>query len=219
MLKKVFIHIGAFVGILAVLWLLLFLSVLIPNDSIKENMVKSSISYSDKQPYQFPKSGKMNGIEDNYADSILLGVLWNMDSKDAFVSSLDTKYYDGEERGENYGLYSSINGHEANQDYTRYWHGSVTFIRPLMLITTVNNIELISFGAFLIMLLIVCVILCKKKCGVVAVLLLISMALVQIWNIRLSLEYMSAFNVAMLMCIVFLLFELTLSGIKYNMCI
>jgi len=206
-LKKILGYVGAFVGTLTILWLLLFLSALIPNNSIKDNMLKSSISYSDKQPYQFSKSGSMNGIEDNYADSILLGVLWNIDSKDAFVSSLDTKYYDGEDRGENYGLYSSINGHEANQDYTRYWHGSVTFIRPLMLLTTVDNIEWISFGAFVLMLLIVCVILCKKKCGVAAVLLLISMALVQIWNIRLSLEYMSAFNVAMLMCIVFLLFE------------
>ena len=57
------------------------------------------------------------------------------------------------------------------------------------------------------MFLVVCVILYKKKCGLAGALLLISMALVQIWNIRLSLEYMSAFNVAMFMCIIFLLFE------------
>lgn len=207
MLKKIILHIGVFIVTLAVLWSLLFLTTLIPNESIKGNMLESSISYSDKQPYQFPKNGKMNGIEDNYADSILLGVLWNMDSDDALVSSLNTKYYDGEDRGENYGLYASINGHEANQDYTRYWHGSVTFIRPLMLLTTVDNIEWISFGVFLFMFIIVCVILYKKRCGIAALLLLVSMALVQMWNIRLSLEYMSAFNVAMFMCIVFLLLE------------
>lgn len=207
MLKKVFTYIGLFIGTLVVLWLLLFLSVLIPNESIKENMIDSAYYYSDKKPYQFPEDGKFNGVEDNYADAILLGVLWNMDSDNAFETSLDTKYYDGDERGENYGLYASINGHEANVDYSRYWHGSVTFIRPLMLITTVDNIEWISFGAFLLMTLIVCGILYKKKCGIASVLLLIAMALVQIWNIRLSLEYMPAFNVAMLMCILFLMLE------------
>ena len=207
MIKRFLTYIGAFFGTLLILWLLLFLSALIPNESIKENMIDSAYYYSDKQPYQFPKDGKFNGIEDNYADSILLGVLWNMDSDNAFETSLDTKYYDGDERGENFGLYAAINGHEANVDYSRYWHGSVTFIRPLMLITTVDNIEWISFGVFAVLLLIVCIILIKKKCAAVAGILLISLACVQIWNIRLSLEYMPAFIVAMVMSILFLLME------------
>lgn len=207
MLKKIFAYIGVFLGTLAFLWLLLFLSVLIPNESIKDNMIDSAYYYSDRQPYQFPKDGKFNGVEDNYADAILLGVLWNMDSDDAFKSSLDAKYYDGDERGENYGLYASINGHEANVDYSRYWHGSVTFIRPLMLITTVDNIEWISFGVFVALFLVVCGILFKKKCGMIAGILAVSFVCVHIWNIRLSLEYMPAFMVAMFMSILFLLLE------------
>ncbi len=206
-MKKILLHIGVFVGTLSFLWLLLFLSALIPNEKIKDNMIDSAYYYSDRQPYQFPKDGKFNGIEDNYADAILLGVLWNIDSDDAFVSSLDTKYYDGEERGENYGLYASINGHEANVDYSRYWHGSVTFIRPLMMFTTVDNIEIIAFSVFVILLVVVCAILFKKKCGMVAGLLVISLACVHIWNIRMSLEYMPAFIVAMFMSILFLLME------------
>ena len=204
-MKKILLHIGVFVGTLLFLWLLLFLSALIPNEKIKDNMIESAYYYSDRQPYQFPEDGKFNGIEDNYADAILLGVLWNMDSDDAFVSSLDTKYYDGEERGENYGLYASINGHEANVDYTRYWHGSVTFIRPLMVFTTVDNIEWIAFGVFVALLVIVCAILFKKKCGMMAGILLVSLACVHIWNIRMSLEYMPTFIIAMLMSILFLL--------------
>ena len=206
-MKKILLHIGVFVGTLLFLWLLLFLSALIPNDNIKDNILESSIYYSDRQPYQFPENGKLNGVEDNYADAILLGVLWNMDSEDAFVTSLDTKYYDGDERGENYGLYASINGYEANVDYSRYWHGSVTFIRPLLVFTTVDNIEIISFCVFLALLMVVCAILVKKKCGWIAGILLISLACVHIWNIRLSLEYMPAFIVAMLMSILFLLME------------
>lgn len=206
-MKKILLHIGVFVGTLLFLWLLLFLSVLIPNDKIKDNMIESAYYYSDRQPYQFQEDGKFNGVEDNYADAILLGVLWNMDSDDALVSSLDTKYYDGDERGENYGLYAAINGHESNVDYTRYWHGSVTFIRPLLMFTTVDNIEWISFGAFVVLLLVVCGILIKKKCAAVAGLLVVSLACVHIWNIRLSLEYMPSFVVAMLMSILFLLLE------------
>lgn len=143
----------------------------------------------------FYQSGGMNTAADNYADVILLNVLWNIKSDDPFVSSLDTKYYDGNDgvtdMGENYGLYSAVfEGTPPNTDYSRYWHGSVIFIRPLMLITDVRGVKLAGFIFALLLLLIDCIMLIKKGQGFGAAALVISFFAVQMYNIRLALEYM-----------------------------
>ena len=68
-------------------------------------MFGSAEQYNGADP--FYQSAGRNTVTDNYADVILLNVLWNIKSDDPFVSSLDTKYYDGDDgvtdRGENYG--------------------------------------------------------------------------------------------------------------------
>lgn len=114
--------------------MLLILTSLIPNGKIRTNMFGSAEQYNGADP--FYQSAGRNSVTDNYADVILLNVLWNIKSDDAFVSSLDTKYYDGDDgvtdRGENYGLFSAVfEDTPPNTDYSRYWHGSVIFIRPI----------------------------------------------------------------------------------------
>lgn len=66
------------------------------------------MSYKEKEAYVITNKNRLNSIEDNYADAILLGVIWNIDSQNPVVSSLDTKYYDEEKYGESYGLYLSV---------------------------------------------------------------------------------------------------------------
>lgn len=143
----------------------------------------------------FYQSMGRNTVTDNYADVILLNVLWNIKSDDAFVSSLDTKYYDGDDgvtdRGENYGLYAAVSDNvPPNTDYSRYWHGSVIFIRPLMLITEVRGVKLAGFIFALLLLLIDCIMLIKRGQKFGAAALVISFLAVQMYNIRFALEYM-----------------------------
>lgn len=146
-------------------------------------------------------------MEDNYADTIPLNVLWNIDSRDAFVSSLGTKYYDGEEYGESLGLYMAINGTEPNTDYTRYWHGSVVFIRPLLLFLDVNGIKTAGLIAAVILLLVNCVLLLFKKQYFLAGVLSISYICVHFWRMHLAMEYQSTILISLLMCLLFLLCE------------
>lgn len=59
--------------------------------------------------------------------------------------------------GEAYGLYVNVLGQEkANQNYTRYWHGSMIVIRPLITFTDVNGVRNIGFVAIVILLVILC---------------------------------------------------------------
>ena len=120
--KKLMICFGTFIAAIALLWSALILTSLIPNEAIRKNMEKNVEYYNGIDP--FYQSGSRSSVTDNYADVILLNVMWNIKSDDPIVSSLDTKYYDGNDGindyGENYGFYAALNGAEPNTDYSRY---------------------------------------------------------------------------------------------------
>lgn len=207
MAKKILIHLGTFAAAIALLWVALILTSLIPNESIRDNMLKSAESYIDPDPFSFENGKKYNAVSDNYADVILQNILWNIKSDDPFVSSLDTKYFDGDEFGVNWGYYATINGYQPNTDYTRYWHGSVVFIRPLMLVTDVKGVKLVGFSAAVLLALTVCGLLVWKRQYFAAGAFALSLIRVQFWNIRYSLEYLPMMNIALIACICFVCLE------------
>lgn len=209
-MKKVLIRIGVFALTLALLWAAIFGASCIPNELISDNMLASSIYYSDKDAFVY--SGEMRKTVDNYADSILLNVAWNMGGENPFVSCLDTKYFDGTEDGvdygENWGLYCAITGRQpANTDYTRYWHGMTVFVRLFMLFTDVNGIKLIGTIAAFVLLAASCAILIKRRQFFAAGALVFSFICVHIWNVSLALEYQPAVLVTLAVLPFFILFE------------
>lgn len=199
--KRIALHTSVFIGLLVFLWLLLALAAAIPNTALQTNMEQSALSYKEKAAYSFENGDKWNGIGDNYADAILLNISWNMGRGNPFLSSLDTRYYNGEALGENAGLYLTVIDETIplNTDYTRYWHGSAMFVRLLHLITDVDGIKWIGFLAALLCALITIGILLRHGHICLAAALVLSMLSVQIWNIRLSLEYQPTF----LLCFLF----------------
>ena len=207
MLRKLLLHIAVFAAAILILWGMLIVTSCIPNSAIRDNVMKSALFFTDKDAFEFDGSERYNAVSDNYADSILLNVMWNIKSSSPFVSSLDTKYYDGENYGENWGLYQAVNGTMPNTDYTRYWHGSVVFIRPLMLFTDVSGVKAISFTVLLLLITATLAMLIVKKHYFASVSLLISLLGVQFWNVRLSLEYIPAFMVCFALCPLYILLE------------
>ncbi len=212
MIRKIFCsaakHTAVFAVVLFLLWLLLFLSALIPNDMIRDNMEQSALSYKERTAFEFADGKKLNSVADHYADSIWLNVSWNMGEDSPLISSIRTNYYDGGELGVNAGLYLSVTqGTEPNKDYTRYWHGTVMFIRLGHLITDVEGVKLIGFIAFLLLVGLTIFILARKRHWDLAVILALSLAAVQIWNIRLSMEYQPGFILAFVLVPLFLILE------------
>ena len=201
-------HTAVFAVVLFLLWLLLFLSALIPNDMIRDNMEKSALAYKERTAFEFTNGDKLNSVADHYADSIWLNVSWNMGKGNPLISSIRTNYYDGGELGENAGLYLSVTqGTEPNKDYTRYWHGTAMFIRLGHLFTDVEGVKLIGFISFLLLVGLSLFILAKNKHWDLAIMLALSLAAVQIWNIRLSMEYQPSFILAFMLIPLFLALE------------
>lgn len=200
--------VGVFFITIIILWFLLILSALIPNERFKEHMTDSVYYFSDKDAFQNGESGRLNEITDNYADSISLNLAWNMGRGNPLVSSLDTCYYDGEEYGLSGGLYYTVMENVSpNTDYTRYWHGTGMVIRGLSLITDIEGIRFGLFVLFLMLAGLTVVILVKAGHTDIAIILLISLAAVQCWNLRLCLEYLPMFVAAFALVPIYLIYE------------
>ncbi len=209
MLKKILLFAGSFLAAIILLWSALILTSLVPNEAIKDNLLSSALSLNGADPF-FQPAGR-NTVTDNYADVILLNVILNIDSENPVVSSLDTKYYDGNDGvtdyGENYGLYAALNGAEPNTDYSRYWHGSAVFIRPLLAVTDLSGIRLTGAVFALILLAVNCALLIKRKHYPQAAALVLSLVCVQAWNICLAMEYQPAVLVTLAVLTFFILLE------------
>jgi len=190
-------HFLIFAFTLCVLWSLLVLTALIPNSALSKNYEKSVYYYSDKDAFEFTNKEKLNSVADHYADSIWLNVAWNIGTDNPIKSSIQTNYYNGEEAGENAGLYYTVmKGKSPNDDYTRYWHGTAIFIRLFHLFTDVEGVKNIGFAFFLILTALTVFIILRRGHWDLALMLTLSLASVQIWNIRLSIEYQPSFIIA-----------------------
>lgn len=207
--KTVLGCVGVFCGVLAALWLTLVLAAAIPNALLQSNMEKSALSYKERDAFEFTRGDRWCSIADNYADTILLGVAWNMGEGDPVTASLDTKYNDGGELGESVGLYLTVTGlsPEANTDYTRYWHGSAAPVRLLHLITDVAGVRIIGFILILALALLTLAMLLKRRRFAEAAALTLALLAVRIWDLSLSMEYQSAFILCFALCPLYITLE------------
>ncbi len=206
--KAFSLYFGTWVLVLIFFCLFLVSSAAIPNRAIELNMERSALSYATREPFAVTQGKHLYAVADHYADTILLGVAWNMGEGSPITSALNTKYYDGEEFGENYGFYLSVTeGKAPNADYTRYWHGTAAFVRIFHLFTDVDGMKIAGFATILFLGIMVLVLLILKKHIDIAVIFLISLCSVQIWNVHLSMEYQPAVIIALMLCILCLLAE------------
>lgn len=203
------VHIGVFLLLVGLLWMLLTGTAAIPNEMLYDHFTESALTYRQVDPYQFRESGRLREITDNYADSILLNVAWQMGTGDSpAADALDTAYYNGEGYGKNVGLYLAVTeGAEPNTDYTRYWHGSAMMVRFFHLFTNVTGMLWIGFALTLMGILVTIAMLCRRGHYDLAVLLAVSLSAVHFWHIRVSLEYQTVFLVTFILCPLYLLAE------------
>ena len=195
----------AFILLIALLWGFLALTSLIPNESIKENMMESALSYKDKEAFDIPENGRLRGISDNFADAILLSVAYNMGE----YGALDTKYYSGEEYGENAGFYLTLIDETVapDTDYTRYWHGNAGIARLMHTFTDVEGMKTAAMIKIYALAGAVFIILLMRKRIRTGISFALSLIFIGIWNVGLSLEYQPAFIIALFMSLLFLTFE------------
>ena len=179
-------------AVLAVCFGLLCAAAAVPDSSIAGALASSCDKLAVHEPHEKTVGTLYNSVCDNYADAVLLGVAANMSSEDIPRSVIDTRYYD-DDYGPAVGIRATLNGKKGNIDYTRYWHGSLVFVRPLLALTDIGGIRMIAAAVTALLLLGNIALLIYKKHKAAAVLLVVSAVLVHFWFVFTALEYMTTF--------------------------
>ena len=194
-----------FAALLLALYLMLVLFATIPNASVRTQALESARYFVNEESFAFTEDMQHQNITDNYADQIWTNISWYMGCGNPFHSVLDTKYYDGGNYFTSAGLYMGITReHDANVDYTRYWHGTAGLIRMLHLFMDIQGVR--KLGMFCLLLLVAKTILtlCRMGHWDLGLCVLASLLAVQFGNLRLSVEYLPSFLICFSLCPAFL---------------
>ncbi len=178
-------------AVLAVCFGLLCGAAAVPGSALEDNLVKSCDKLAVHDPHEHLSKSFYNSVCDNYADAVLLGVAANM-SGDLPRSALDTRYYD-DGFGPAVGIRATVSGKPANVDYTRYWHGSLVCVRPLLAVTDITGIRIIGDVVIALLFAADVVYLLYKKHTAACVIFAVSAVLTQFWYVFTTLEYMPVY--------------------------
>lgn len=138
---------------LCILIMCLFLTNLIPNSFIYDNLRESIIYYNDIG-YQSMLHNTQFSRNDASADSTALNLMMNSDNKRPLYSTLIVPAYRDFD-SQNFiqmGYDTIIKDKDANYDYNRYWHGYQIVWRPLLIIMNAKSIMIMMAILYILLL-------------------------------------------------------------------
>lgn len=169
---------------------LLVLSAMIPKEYIRDNMLRSAEYLYESELFGDVIEGIDGSRIDRYADSILLNIAYHYDKDYPLRSVMVSAYYFTPEHEENENLLIAVRDDmEMNQQYLRYWHGSIAVIRPLLAVMPINGIYILN-GVIILALIGLYIYLFVKDGDYAApAALLISLIITRSFYVPLSCEY------------------------------
>lgn len=173
---------------------LLALVSMIPTAAIRGNVEKSCEYFESREDFDAVTRDAFGTRQDNYADAILVNIAYNLNEGGLMDRIMGCYYYNdvNSKSADNLRL-SLKNDNAVNESYSRYWHGSLLIVRPLLTLVDIQGIRLIYLLAVLTLSSIFMYQLIKNKHVLLAVCYLISMVLVKFWMVGFCIEYANVF--------------------------
>ena len=180
--------------------LLLILTAFIPRDAIRQHSLESAQYLYDGELFGYVREGVEGSCIDRYADAILLNIAYNLDSDHPLRSVMLSAYYftPDHEENENY-LMAVRDDPGINRQYLRYWHGSITLIRPLLTVMNVRTIYIMNAVVLVLLFAGFSYMCARMKEYALIIAYMISFVITRAWFVPLSLEYTWTFML-MLIC-------------------
>lgn len=171
---------------------------------------KTAIEQSIKESAEYYK--KVDGIEriqrnreytylHYYADSMLLNIVYCIDTDNPLKSTMEAKYYEKIYADINDDFIEMVEGNkEANQEYLRYWHGSMAIIRPMLTVFNIEQIYILNTSVMFGLIIFLLYILIKEHKSL-AVAFVIGLIIIAIPFVPACLEYSWTFMVMLIVSI------------------
>ena len=193
-LKRLMLAPAVFILVAALLTGCLTLSAMIPRSAIEKHMRQSADFLCAADVYPVLARNVKASRVDRYADSVLLGIAWQLKADDPFRSAMGAGYYSTYTRNVNQDLRAALDIEpEYLTLYMRYWHGSLVIVRPLLILTNLVGIYCIMAAALALLTGSLLIRLALRRAWGPLAGLAIGLAGVSIWYVPWSLEYVWVF--------------------------
>ena len=193
-MKKAIVTFLIFIFGLLFLLFALVASAVIPKNALQLNLLESAVFLKSNKMYFNLIPAQDSTKQDHYGDTILLSIAYYLDEDHPLESAMWSKYYYDKEHEPTENNYTAIvNGYPANQEYLRYWHGSLVPVRIMHLFWNVNQIYIFHAVLMAVLLIILTMQLLCQSFWKEAIAIIFSFLMVRIWAVPFSLEYTWAF--------------------------
>lgn len=203
-MKNIIKYIFTFILTLLILFVLLVITAQIPKQVIEKNIAKSSEAFRTSQEIEEVIKRRDYTFLHPYADAMLLNIIYCIDTENPVESVMEAKYYI-----ENQKLIISNNLNKlvennavGNTQYLRYWHGSMSIIRPLLVFMNLQQIYVLNAIILTILIIVLVIMLLKRKQKKVAIVFIIGLIMCAIFTVPFCLEYTWMFLVMLIASII-----------------
>lgn len=190
-MKEVVHYAGVFLATVSILFALLLLTALIPQEALQTHMEESAeyLIDTDEHFYNIINNFDCTKI-DQYADSMLLNVAYNIDHEHPLESILWARYHFESANTRNADFHEAVfEEAEPNEQYLRYWHGSIVVVRLFHLIGNIKQLYVLHAIVLTLLFTWLEIVLCKNRMRLEALFIVISMLAVNLWVVPWCLEY------------------------------
>lgn len=193
---------------------LLVLIFLIPGNSPKivTHITESLETFITESHYPQAIIGIEHSMLDNYTDGLMLNNAVYNGKENAFIKASKVYKYLYENQTPMESLISLFSGNAdySKNPYSRYWHGYLVILKPLLLFFNYSEIRLLNSGLQIILFaLVICAFTYKKKKSYILPFVLCILSLIPV-SVGLSLQYSAVYYISLSAALTLLLFSDTL---------
>lgn len=230
MLKTLSKYAVAFLELLLIFNVLLLLASLFPSSWIQKHVAESADTLLEEGNL-YPLIEDENVVNNNYTDSIMINMSYSIDHSEPIFSYMSgRKNY---RKGLTTTSIEDVNGEAVSfnttpseeiydpglelhdfvlgnvttsQEYARYWHGFLVFLRPLLLVFNITQIRHLLLFVFILLLVALFILISKKLNIAIAFIYSASLLIYHYFHVSYSLESAPIFITMMLSCIFLLIY-------------
>lgn len=182
---------------------LLFVASMIPKNSIQNQMQTSAKELEELNLFDHVTDYVFITRQDNYADTLLINIIYNLDADNRLRSLVSAPYYLPDDVGVKDAFAETVandmkpfDGDELAPgfvDYSRYWHGSQVILRPLFVLFSVSQVRLLLGIVLLALTIWFIALLIKHGDRTFAICYAVALILLNIWMCAFCIEYITTF--------------------------
>lgn len=209
-MKKINRYIIIFIIVLFLLITILTIIAKIPTEKVERNLKQAMLYYKENlAEITMIKEDREYSYLHPYADEIILNIIKCLDTEKPLSSVLEARYYTRYKNDMSNLKYIELmaNDYEGNTEYMRYWHGSIIFIKPLLILFTLEEIYIINAVILGILLIILISMLIKKGFLGIAISFIIAIIMSAIWYVPFTFEYIWNFYIMIIASIISIIIE------------